>query len=240
MSQMEPGQMKEVHMTTILTWYGHATLGLETGGYQVLVDPFFTGNPAAEVAADQVKADFILITHGHGDHVGDAIPIAKRTKALVISNNEIATWAGSQGVKSHGQHLGGGFKHPFGYLKLTLALHGSALPDGSDGGNPAGFLLTTLDEKKIYLAGDTGLFGDMALIGEEGLDLAVIPIGDNFTMGPGDALRAVKLLRPKVVIPIHFDTWDLIAQDAPAWAERVNKQTDTQAVLLKPGERYTV
>jgi L-ascorbate metabolism protein UlaG (beta-lactamase superfamily) len=227
-------------MTTILTWYGHATLGLETGGFQVLVDPFFTGNPAAEVAADQVKADYILITHGHGDHVGDAIPIAKRTKATVISNNEIATWAGNQGVKSHGQHLGGGFKHPFGYLKLTLALHGSALPDGSDGGNPAGFLLTTLDEKKIYLAGDTGLFGDMALIGEEGLDLAVIPIGDNFTMGPGDALRAVKLLRPKVVIPIHFDTWDLIAQDATAWAERVNKQTDTQAVLLKPGESYTV
>jgi L-ascorbate metabolism protein UlaG (beta-lactamase superfamily) len=227
-------------MTTILTWYGHATLGLETGGLQVLVDPFFTGNPATEVAADQVKADYILITHGHGDHVGDAIPIARRTKATVISNDEIATWAGHQGVKSHGQHLGGGFKHPFGYLKLTLALHGSALPDGSDGGNPAGFLLTTLDEKKIYLAGDTGLFGDMALIGEEGLDLAVIPIGDNFTMGPWDALRAVKLLKPKVVIPIHFDTWDVIAQDADAWAERVNKQTGTQVVVLKPGESYTV
>jgi L-ascorbate metabolism protein UlaG (beta-lactamase superfamily) len=227
-------------MTTKLTWFGHATLGLETGGYQVLVDPFFTGNPAAGVQADQVAADFILITHGHGDHVGDAIPIAKRTQATVISNHEIATWAGNQGVKSHGQHLGGGFKHPFGYLKLTLALHGSALPDGSNGGNPAGFLLTTLDEKKIYLAGDTGLFGDMALIGEEGLDLAVIPIGDNFTMGPEDALRAVKLLKPKVVIPIHFGTWDLIAQDAAAWAERVDKQTGTQVVVLKPGESYTV
>jgi L-ascorbate metabolism protein UlaG (beta-lactamase superfamily) len=227
-------------MTTKLTWFGHATLGLETGGYQVLVDPFFTGNPAAGVKADQVAADFILVTHGHGDHVGDAIPIAKRTQATVISNHEIATWAGNQGVKSHGQHLGGGFKHPFGYLKLTLALHGSALPDGSNGGNPAGFLLTTLDEKKIYLAGDTGLFGDMALIGEEGLDLAVIPIGDNFTMGPEDALRAVKLLKPKVVIPIHFGTWDLIAQDAAAWAERVDKQTGTQVVVLKPGESYTV
>jgi L-ascorbate metabolism protein UlaG (beta-lactamase superfamily) len=227
-------------MTTKLTWYGHATLGLETGGYQVLVDPFFTGNPAASVSADTLRADYILITHGHGDHVGDAIPIAKRTQATVISNHEIATWAGNQGVKSHGQHLGGGYHHPFGYLKLTLALHGSALPDGSDGGNPAGFLLTTLDEKKIYLAGDTGLFGDMALIGEEGLDLAVIPIGDNFTMGPEDALRAVKLLKPKVVIPIHFGTWDLIAQDAAAWADRVNKQTGTQVVVLKPGESYTV
>jgi len=227
-------------MTTRLTWYGHATLGLETGGFQVLIDPFFTGNPAASVSADKVIADYILITHGHGDHVGDAIPIAKRTQATVISNHEIATWAGNQGVKSHGQHLGGGYNHPFGYLKLTLALHGSALPDGSDGGNPAGFLLTTLDEKKIYLAGDTGLFGDMALIGEEGLDLAVIPIGDNFTMGPDDALRAVKLLKPKVVIPIHFGTWDLIAQDAAAWADRVNKQTGTQVVVLKPGESYTV
>jgi L-ascorbate metabolism protein UlaG (beta-lactamase superfamily) len=227
-------------MTTKLTWYGHATLGMETGGYQVLVDPFFTGNPAASVSADKVRADYILITHGHGDHVGDAIPIAKRTKATVISNHEIATWAGNQGVKSHGQHLGGGYHHPFGYLKLTLALHGSALPDGSDGGNPAGFLLTTLDEKKIYLAGDTGLFGDMALIGEEGLDLAVIPIGDNFTMGPDDALRAVKLLKPKVVIPIHFGTWDLIAQDAAAWADRVNKQTGTQVVVLKPGESFAV
>lgn len=227
-------------MMTKLTWYGHATLGLETGKYQVLVDPFFTGNPAASVSADKMEADYILITHGHGDHVGDAISIAKRTQATVISNHEIATWAGNQGVKSHGQHLGGGYHHPFGYLKLTLALHGSALSDGSDGGNPAGFLLTTLDEKKIYLAGDTGLFGDMALIGEEGLDLAVIPIGDNFTMGPEDALRAVKLLKPKVVIPIHFGTWDLIAQDAAAWADRVNKQTGTLVVVLKPGESYTI
>lgn len=227
-------------MQTKLTWYGHATLGLETGGYKLLVDPFFTGNPAAGVEADKVAADYILITHGHGDHVGDAIPIARRTNATIISNHEIATWAGNQGVKSHGQHLGGGFKHPFGYLKLTLALHGSALPDGSYGGNPAGFLLTTLDEKKIYLAGDTGLFGDMTLIGEEGLDLAVIPIGDNYTMGPEDALRAVELLKPKVVIPIHFGTWDVIAQDAKAWAERVKAETGTKVVVLKPGESYTV
>ena len=138
-------------MSTKLTWYGHATLGLETGGYKILVDPFFTGNPAAGVAAEKVAADYILITHGHGDHVGDAIPLAKRTRATVISNHEIATWAGNQGVKSHGQHLGGGYKHPFGYLKLTLALHGSALPDGTYGGNPAGLLLTTLEGKKIYI-----------------------------------------------------------------------------------------
>lgn len=229
-------------MTNKLTWYGHATLGLETGGYRLIIDPFFTGNPAAPIAPEAVEADFILVSHGHGDHVGDTVSIAKRTGATVISNFEIADWfTEKQGLaRTHGQHLGGGFKHPFGYLKLTLALHGSALPDGSNGGNPAGFLLTTNDGKKIYMAQDTGLFGDMKLIGEEGLDLAILPIGDNYTMGPDDALRAVKLLEPKVVIPIHYNTWDLLAQDADAWAERVHKETKTKAVILKPGGSYSL
>lgn len=226
-------------MTTKLTWYGHAALGLETDGHKLIVDPFLNGNPAASISPDAVEADFILISHGHGDHVGDSVAIAQRTKALVISVNEIAVWFGNKGLEAHGQHIGGGFKYPFGYLKLTLALHGSELPDGSSGGNPCGFLLTTNDGKKIYLAQDTGLFGDMKLIGEEGIDLALLPIGDNFTMGPEDALRAVKLVRPKVVIPIHYNTFDLIAQDADAWAERVTQETDTKAVVLKPGESYS-
>lgn len=225
-------------MSTKIIWYGHATLGLETGGFQILVDPFFTGNPVASTVAEKVNPDFILVSHGHGDHVGDALVIAKRTGATVITNFEIANWLSAQGVKTHPQHLGGGFRHPFGYLKLTLALHGSALPDGSYGGNPAGFLLTTLTGHKIYLACDTGLFGDMRLIGEEGIDLAVLPIGDNFTMGPEDALRAVKLLQPKHVIPIHYNTWDLIAQDPGAWAKRVQSETSTQVHLLRPGEYF--
>jgi L-ascorbate metabolism protein UlaG (beta-lactamase superfamily) len=227
-------------MTAKFTWYGHAALGLETGSYKIIVDPFLTGNPAASIAPEDVEADFILISHGHGDHVGDSIAIAKRTDAMVISNDEIANWFANQGVKSHGQHLGGGFKHPFGYLKLTFAIHGSALPDGSNGGNPCGFLLTTNDAKKIYMAQDTGLFGDMKLIGEEGLDLAVIPIGDNYTMGPDDALRAVNFLEPKVVIPIHYNTFDLLAQDANAWAARVEKEMGTKVVVLKPGESYSL
>lgn len=226
-------------MTTKLTWYGHATLGLETDGHKLLIDPFFSGNPVASASADETEADFILVSHGHGDHVGDAITIADRTGALVISNFEIANWFGEQGVeKVHPQHLGGGFQHPFGYLKLTLALHGSALPDGSYGGNPAGFLLTTNDGKKIYMAQDTGLFGDMTLIGDEGIDLAVLPIGDNFTMGPDDALRAVKLLRPKVVIPIHYNTWDLIAQNPVSWADTVQEETRAKVIVLQPGESY--
>jgi L-ascorbate metabolism protein UlaG (beta-lactamase superfamily) len=227
-------------MSTKLTWYGHATLGLETGGYKILVDPYFTGNPAVRVTPDSIEVDYILVSHGHGDHMGDAVSIAKRTGATVISNAEISAWLGKQGVKTHAQHLGGGYKHPFGYLKLTLALHGSGLPDGSYGGNPAGFLLTTPDGKKIYIAGDTGLFGDMRLIGEEGVDLAVLPIGDNYTMGPDDALRAVKLIQPGHVIPIHYSTWDLIAQNPISWAQRVQAETKTEVHVLKPGESFTL
>lgn len=228
-------------MTVKYTWYGHAAAGLETDGYKIIIDPFLSDNPTASVSPEALKPDFILVSHGHGDHVSDVVSIAKRTNAMVISNFEIATWCEQQGIKKvHAQHIGGGYKHPFGYLKLTLALHGSALPDGSDGGNPCGFLLSGNHGEKIYLAQDTGLFGDMRLIGEEGLDLAVVPIGDNFTMGPDDALRAVKFLEPKAVIPIHYNTWDLIAQDEHAWAERVQKETNTKVVLLKPGESYIV
>jgi L-ascorbate metabolism protein UlaG (beta-lactamase superfamily) len=222
-------------MSVTITWYGHASLGLETGGYNILVDPYFTDNPSASISADQAQADFILLSHGHGDHFGDVVGIARRTGAMVISNHELATYLGNKGLKTHGQHLGGGHTHPFGYLKLTLALHGSGLPDGTCGGNPVGFLITTSEGKKIYLACDTGLFGDMRLIGEEGIDLAAIPIGDNFTMGPDDALRAVKLIQPKHVIPVHYNTWELIAQDPNAWAKRVEAETSTKVHVLKPG-----
>jgi L-ascorbate metabolism protein UlaG (beta-lactamase superfamily) len=227
-------------MSLKLTWYGHGSFRVDVDDYKLLVDPFYTDNPAASISADQAEADFILISHGHGDHTGDAVEVAKRTGAKIIANFEIANWFEAQGLDAHPQHLGGGFHHPFGYLKLTLALHGSALPDGSYGGNPAGFLLNTKAGENLYLACDTGLFGDMQLIGEQGIDLAALPIGDNFTMGPDDALRAVKLIKPKHVIPVHFNTWELIEQDPHAWAKRVEAETDTVAHVLQPGESLTV
>lgn len=223
-------------MSVKVTWYGHAVFLLEHGGHRVLTDPFFTGNPLAPIAAEDVACDFIIVSHGHGDHIGDTVAIAQRTGATVISVFEIVNWLERQGLsKLHPQHIGGGFDHPFGRLKLTLALHGSALPDGSYGGNPAGLLLT-MDDRKIYHACDTGLFGDMALIGEEGIDLAILPIGDNFTMGPVDALRAVKLLRPRTVAPIHYNTFEVIEQDPHAFARRVEAETEARCVVLEPGE----
>jgi L-ascorbate metabolism protein UlaG (beta-lactamase superfamily) len=224
-------------MATRVGWLGHAALLLETEGFHVLIDPFLTDNPAASVKAADVPADFILVSHGHGDHVGNAVDIAIRTGATIICNYEMSGWFQKQGVEHvHGQQHGGSFKFPFGRVKLTQAFHGSMLPDGSYGGNPCGFLLALNDGHRIYDAADTGLFGDMKLIGEEGIDLAMLPIGDNYTMGPDDALRAVKLIRPKKVLPIHYNTWDLIKQDAPAWAARVRSETDTEPIVLMPGQ----
>jgi L-ascorbate metabolism protein UlaG (beta-lactamase superfamily) len=228
-------------MAFTYTWYGHGTHGMETDGIKVIVDPFFTDNPAASIPLSEVEADFIVVSHGHDDHIGDAISLAKRTGAMLISNFEIVNWLASQGLeKLHAQHIGGGFNHPFGYLKLTQAVHGSCLPDGTYGGNPAGLLLKIRTGEVIYLACDTGLFSGMRLIGEEGIDLAVLPIGDNFTMGPEDALRAIEMIQPKHVIPVHYNTWQVIEQDPDAWAARVEAETNTSAHVLKPGEHFSL
>jgi L-ascorbate metabolism protein UlaG (beta-lactamase superfamily) len=221
---------------TTFTWLGHASCTLTVGDLNIVIDPFLTGNPTASAKVEDLPADYIIVSHGHGDHTGDVEPLAKRTGATIIANNEIAGYYSKKGFKTHGQQIGGGKQWPFGYLKLTQAFHGSAMADGFAGGLAAGFLLTTPENKKIYIACDTGLFGDMRLIGEEGIDLAILPIGDNYTMGPDDALRAVKMIEPKQVIPYHYSTWDLIQQDADAWAARVNKETKTKAKVIKPGE----
>jgi L-ascorbate metabolism protein UlaG (beta-lactamase superfamily) len=219
-----------------VTWYSHACLLIDADGTKLLVDPFFTGNPLTPVGADEVPADFIFVSHGHGDHVGDTVSIAKRTGATVVSNFEIHNWLAGQGVENgHPLHIGGGFDFTWGRIKLTIAHHGSALPDGSCGGNPCGFIFY-VQGKKIYHACDTGLFYDMKLIGEEVIDLAVLPIGDNFTMGPDDGLRAVQLINPTRVLPIHYDTFDVIKQDPMEWKSRVETETQCQVVVLQPGD----
>jgi L-ascorbate metabolism protein UlaG (beta-lactamase superfamily) len=233
-------------MSTRIRWLGHAALLFESDGKTVLIDPFLTGNPKAAAKADELPADLILISHGHGDHVGDAVAIAKRTGATVLTNYEIGLWLqqpaqGLDGDRVQGLQHGGSFLFDSAVrTKLTLAFHGSVLPDGSNGGNPCGFVLTFADGTKVYDAADTALFGDMALIGEEGLDLAILPIGDYYTMGPEDALRAVKLLRPRFVLPIHYNTFPPIVQDASAWAGRVKNETSAQPVVLQPGEWFAI
>lgn len=227
-------------MATELTWLGHATWSLATGRHTLLIDPYLDGNPAAAAKADEVGADYILITHGHEDHIADAVKIAKRTGATVVANYEICNWLGKKGVeKTQPLNLGGAWPTPFGRVKMTLAFHSSVMADGSPAGSPGGFLLT-LGSQKIYFAGDTALFSDMKLIGAGGLDLAVLPIGDVFTMGPDDALEAVKLLNPKAVAPSHYNTWPLIRQDAEQWAERVRSQTQSTPHVVQPGGKFSL
>ena len=227
-------------MTTTLTFLGHSAFQLETASRSILIDPFLTGNPQASITAADVKPDYIVISHGHGDHVGDVVEIAKRTHALVISNHEISLWLKRQGVsRTHDMHIGGSHRFSFGTLKLTIAHHGSILPDGSCGGSPAGLLFQT-PAGAIYHAGDTGLFGDMALIGDTGLKVAILPIGDNYTMGPADSLRAIRLLQPEIVIPCHVNTFPVIEQDVAAWSDQVRKNTSARPVVLQPGQQLTL
>lgn len=228
-------------MSIQLTWYGHATWLLEAAGQKVLIDPFFDQNPASPIKATQLDVQFILLSHGHFDHVGDAGSLANRCGATIVSNFEIANWFIREfGVKSTiGMNLGGTVKLPFGKVKSTIAFHSSTMPDGSSGGNPGGFLIET-DGKRLYFACDTALFGDMKLIGAGGLDVAVLPIGDHYTMGPDDAVEAVKLLQPRTVIPSHFNTWPPITQDAMAWSERVRRETSAQPIVLQPGESTSI
>ncbi|MFM9108098.1 MAG: metal-dependent hydrolase [Chloroflexota bacterium] len=225
---------------TTLTYLGHSAFLLEADGKAVAIDPFLTGNPAASCAESDIHPGTILLTHAHNDHVGDTIAIAKRTGAQVISTYELGSWLAGQGVEhtTAGNH-GGTIAFDGGTAKIVPAWHTSSYHDGERYvaiGVPAGFVVR-FGGRSIYFAGDTCLFGDMNLIGDEGLDAAAIPIGDHFTMGPKDAVRAATFLRAGTVVPCHYDTFPPIRQDAAAFAAAVREATGGASAVapLKPG-----
>ena len=229
-------------MAIELTWLGHGTWLIETAGRRIVLDPFLDENPSAPVKAADVQADYLLVSHGHFDHVADAAAMANRTGATVVANYEITAWLQTKHAvqKVLGMNLGGGVQLPFGHVKMTLAFHSSMLPDGANGGCAGGFLLTLEGGKRIYFACDTAVFEDMRRIGAAGIDLAVLPIGDLFTMGPEDSVEAVRLIQPPRVAPAHYNTWPPIAQDVLNWAAAVRDRTSAEPVVVQPGGKIVV
>ena len=228
-----------------LTYVGHSAFLLEDDhGNVVAIDPFITGNPVATISADDVQPNTILITHAHNDHVGDAVELAKRTNAKTIAIVELADWLESQGTPEVvGINHGGTTAFSGGTVKMVPAWHTSSYSHGEERvahGVPAG-LIVRFGGRTFYFAGDTALFGDMRLIGDEGIDVAILPIGDHFTMGPDDAARAAEFVAAKTVIPCHYNTFPLIAQDDQAFRAKVAKRApQSDVVVLAPGESYTV
>ncbi len=219
-----------------LTFHGHATVSIHAADSKLVIDPFFSDNPHFVGSVEDIEADYILVTHGHYDHVADLIGLAERTGATCIATFEIASFLESQGLNTSPQHIGGGAHYPFGYVKLTAALHGGMvnLP-GAEGFTtlPAGILINFNSGERFYHAGDTALLTDMQLLKGK-VDVAVLPIGDRFTMGPDDAVTAVEFIEPKVVIPCHYDTWPPIEQDAAAFAAKVGDRAKVQ--VMAPGD----
>ncbi len=218
-----------------IKFHGHAFVEVDTGKYIILIDPFVTGNPDCDVKLEDVKCDFIIPTHGHGDNFGDTIELAKRNNATVIGMYEVANYCGAQGVTSHPMNTGGGFNFPFGRVKLTIAHHSSSFPDGTYAGDAHGVLITVGD-KTFYQAGDTALFYDMKLLGEMyKIDAAFLPIGDDFTMGVDDAVKAVEFIQPRIVVPIHYNTFDIIKSDANDFKRKV-ESIGKKCVIMKAGD----
>jgi len=223
-----------------IKYLGHAAFYIEEGDFKALIDPFLSGNPMAKSSADEfTEISHIFVTHGHGDHLGDTIQIAKKNNSTVITNFEISLYLSEQNVKAHPMHIGGRTKFDFGCVKMTPALHGSGIQTEKGlvyGGNPCGFVIE-LNGKKIYHAGDTGLTMDMKLLESENIDLAILPIGGNFTMDIIDAVRAVEFIKPKKVIPIHYNTFPIIEASPKDFKSKVN---NAEVIILKSNEEYTL
>lgn len=220
-----------------LSYHGHSIVKIETNGHTILIDPFITGNERTDLVVENEKPNVILLTHGHNDHVGDTVALAKASNALVVAPNELAVYLGFQGLHTHGMNIGGAHEFDFGTVKFTKAFHSSSYQTEDNEfiytGMPAGILFTA-ENKTIYHAGDTALFGDMKLIGDRHpIDVAFLPIGDNFTMGPADAAYAVELLNPKLTVPVHFNTFPPIQQDPLHFKNLVENH---EVKIMTPGD----
>jgi L-ascorbate metabolism protein UlaG (beta-lactamase superfamily) len=218
-----------------ITFYGHASFEIETGGKKLLFDPFISHNELAKnIDINTLKPDYILLSHGHGDHMADLEPIQKNSGAQVICIADIAGWLNNKGITNvHGMNFGGGFNFDFGRVKMVYALHSSSMPDGAYGGNPAGFVIYA-EGKKIYFAGDTALTLDMKLLADENLDLAILPIGDNYTMGADDAIKAAAFINCKNILGMHYDTFPVIKIDKEE-AKKKFKDAGLKLTLLEIG-----
>ena len=223
-------------------YVGHASFLIKTEEFQLLIDPFITGNPLAVDTIDAfTNVDYIFVTHGHGDHLGDTVEIHKRTKATVITNFEISQYLGNKGVACHAMHIGGSFAFPFGQVKMTPALHGSGITDENGnvipGGSPCGFLIE-IQGCKIYHAGDTGLSVEMQLLKDEHIHVALLPIGGNFVMNVKDAAKAANIIQPSLVVPMHYNTFDLIKANPEELAPLITG--DTEVRILQPGDELLI
>lgn len=223
-----------------LKYFGHSAFQITTdSGIKILIDPFLDDNPVSKTKSSQVDADFIILTHGHGDHVGDGLKLGKRCNSLFICVNELAEWVKSKELRAHNMHIGGAYNFDFGKVKFTIAHHGSMTPDSQYAGEASGVLIT-IDGKTIYHTGDTGLFYDMKLIGEMNpVDYMLLPIGDNYTMGIDDAVKAVELTNPKTAIPMHFNTFPVINSDPNKFKQLVELK-GKKCIVMDFGEEITL
>jgi L-ascorbate metabolism protein UlaG (beta-lactamase superfamily) len=218
-----------------IRYFGHSALQIRTNNHEILIDPFLDDNPVSPIKSKDVNPDFVILTHSHGDHLGDSLTIAQRTNPLFICVNELAEWLKTKGANAHNMHIGGSRNFAFGTVKFTIAHHGSITPDGQYGGEPAGVIIK-INGKTIYHTGDTGLFYDMKLIGElNEVDYMFLPIGDNFTMGIDDAVKAVEFVKPKVAVPIHYNTFPVIESDPELFKEKLESK-GLNCQIIKFGE----